>query len=148
MSEFRNNITKTEQTERDSYLEFIDYRFCNNNLIEFKIKEPKYLGGVARFKNLDFLTLKKLLDLGYINLEEKHNNAPTVAEFFKFMRNNPEYLAFGYTVERNRNDCRISIRGIEHNGNYNNNSKEDFYKLFFNADEVLFNSETQFCLYK
>lgn len=148
MSKFKNNITEIEQIERDSYLEFVDYRFSNNNLIEIKIKEPKYLGGVARFKNLNFLTLKKLLDLGYIDLEEKHNNAPTIAEFYKFMKNNPEYLAFGYTVTQSREDCRISIRGIEHNGNFNNSSKKDFYELFFNADEFLFNSETQFCLYK
>lgn len=148
MIKFRNNITEIEQTQRDGYLNFIDYIFKNNNLIEIKLKEPKYVGGVARFKDLDFLTLKKLIELGYIDLEEKHNKAPTISEFLEFMKNNPEYLAFGYTVDQNRDDCRISIKGVEHNGSFNSNSKKDFYKLFFNADELLFNSETQFCLYK
>ena len=95
-----------------------------------------YVGGVRRFEGLSLEKLRQLVGLKFIDLEEYHNNSPTVREFIEFMEKYEEYNAIGYTVSIDREDYCIGLDGIEKKEPAD--SKEEiikFTKLFEWADE-------------
>jgi len=101
------------------------------------IENQKYLGGIARFVSLTIERLEELIENTFVNLDDKQNEAPTIREFYEFMKKYPCVKAHGYAVDKNRNDYRISIEGLHHVGN--DISKElqlDFMKLCRKADDL------------
>jgi len=70
-------------------------------------------GSYVQFSNLNVETLKTLIDSNFADPEENQNDSPTIAEFFEFMREYPEYKAHGYAIGLVRSDYRISIEGLD-----------------------------------
>lgn len=70
-------------------------------------------GGIARFSGIHLPTLKKLIDLGYADPQETQNDSPTIQEFLEFMSVYPNVTVHGYVVSPYREDCRVSVEGIE-----------------------------------
>ena len=105
--------------------------------------EPRfYTGGIRRFENLNLEKLKKLVDLKFVDVEEYQNDSPTIREFIKFMEKYPDYSAMGYVVSIERSDYRFSLDGIEKKiGAASGTEKNEFKKLFGDADEFESNSE-------
>lgn len=60
---------------------------------------------------LDALKKANLLDL-----EQTQNDSPSVRAILEFMRNNPRFVATGYVIGSHREDCRVSIEGLEYRG--------------------------------
>lgn len=146
MNKSIHKLTSAQQHERDAFLQFVRYNF-NNQRFE-KTKVPKYSGGSARYKDLNVFDLKKLIDLGYMDVNDKQNNAPTTKEFLLFMEKNPFFLAHGYAVKGDREDCRVVIEGLEHHGSIKKETlKNDFLKLFHDADDLVFYDDFQYCWY-
>lgn len=70
-------------------------------------------GGIASFSGIHLPTLKKLIDLGFADPEEAQNDSPTIGAFLEFMSVYPNVTVLGYVVSPNREDCRVSVEGIE-----------------------------------
>lgn len=105
--------------------------------ILLRIRIQEYLAGTARFSGLTIETLEELIKNNFVNLDDKQNEAPTIQEFYEFMKKYPCVKAHGYAVDRGRSDYRVSIEGLDHAGN--DISKElqlDFIKLCRKADEL------------
>lgn len=97
-----------------------------------------YIGGMRRFENLSLDALKQLVDLNYINLNEKQNKCPSVREILEFMEKYPDYTTHGYVISAKRNDYRVSLEGVEKKTPAASlEERTDFDKLFKNPDEVV-----------
>jgi len=73
----------------------------------------KSCGGTFRYKDMSIDELEQLIKNGFIDLDERQNDSPTVEEFREFMKKYPDALAHGYVVSNDRPDVRVSIEGIE-----------------------------------
>ena len=72
-----------------------------------------YMGGARHFRYMNVDTLKKLINKGYIELDECQNCSPSTREFFDFMQEYPAFTAHGYAIIDTRDDYRVTIEGIE-----------------------------------
>ena len=102
--------------------------------------DPKHYeyGGVASFSDLPLGKIEELVNEGFLSLRERQNASPTVAEYIAFVKDhNPNNWSFhGYVVSPDRNDCRVSIEGIESNGPLSKDDLIDFLLLFSWANEL------------
>lgn len=94
----------TDSWERDSIIDD-----------EADVYDEKPIGGIKRFTRLATSGVNELERLNLIDINERQNNAPSIAEFQKFANEHPNNnISFdGYTVVPERNDCRISIDAIQ-----------------------------------
>lgn len=100
--------------------------------------EPdKYLGGIRRFSDMDYETLKELVDKGYADPEESHNDAPSIETLLEFLKEHEDFYVGGYAVSPNRDDFRVSIDTIESESSAqdNWNTLVEFVNMFRFADE-------------
>lgn len=75
--------------------------------------EEKWAGGIKRF-SISPSVLKQLLEEGFVDPEDRQNEAPTAREFSEFFDNasDPdEWRVSGYAISHDREDYRISIEG-------------------------------------
>jgi hypothetical protein len=105
-----------------------------------------YSGGIKRFDNLNLETLENLVKENFVELDDQQNNAPSIAEMMNFMIKYPKVTAHGYAVDVNRPDYRISLEGLNYQGETTNQMIEDFSDLFEDADEFEI-SNGLFCWY-
>lgn len=103
-------------------------------------------GGCTNFKFINVQTLKELVKKGYLDPEDKQNDAPTVGEFIKFMEKYPEFEAHGYIIDNKREDRRISIEGVS-GCPQSEEAKEAFEEMFLNADEFNIEDDEYYCWY-
>ena len=89
------------------------------------------------FKDLSLGTLKKLFDSGEINPEDRQNESPTNAEFFKFMKKHPRFTAHGYICLSPRPDARIGIEGLDYKGRVTISLIIEFSRLSARADDLI-----------
>ena len=94
----------------------------------------KYSGGIRHFEDLDYETLKYLMDQNFIRPDDCQNCAPYASEIVDFVANHPNFTAHGYAVSPTRGDYRITIEGVELRGDYDRYTLLDFIKLFRFAD--------------
>jgi len=101
------------------------------------IVRANYSGGVERYRGLTLNKLRELIDNRFVDLDERQNNSPTIAEFYEFMKDHLEVKAHGYVVDASRDDYRVSIEGLEFNGPVVMSTMLDFVKLCRYADEFV-----------
>lgn len=119
-----------------------------DKLIFGRYRPSKYkFGGTCHFDDLDVDNLEKLIEQNFIDLQGKHNLAPTVEEIYAFMKKYPQYTAHGYTVSADRQDYRVSLEGVE-KGVPSDSVDEfkDYMELFRHADEM--NVGTMYCRFE
>ncbi len=75
-------------------------------------KNVEDLGGTQQFRGLDAERLETLVREGLADVNDKHNDAPTLDEFLTLLKREPRLRAHGYSVSSARDDCRVSIEGI------------------------------------
>ena len=63
------------------------------------------------FEKLPLSVLKELVNLGFADVDEQQNNAPSIGEFIEVMGDT--FTAHGYAVNHDRDDVRVSIEGLE-----------------------------------
>jgi hypothetical protein len=95
-------VYNMDQDRRDSLIPFKNDRW-----------NAGYLGGIRRYEGLDVEVLGQLINEGFVDLEERQNNAPTIRRFYNFMKRYPEFKAHGYVVDKEREDYRLSVEGVE-----------------------------------
>lgn len=121
------------QTERDRLI------FGDNS--------PRYGGGMARFEELDVVTLKKLIELDYADPQDKQNEAPTIAAFVELLERHAtedsDLTAHGYVIHKERDDYRVSIEGIEGTTRFSEGLL-DILKVCVSADEFEVQSDLVF----
>lgn len=138
-------------------MERIRYKYLNEQVANFrdmllfgeKYDTSKYIGGVRHFGEITLETLERLVDAGLADKDDCQNNAPSIEEFMKFIRERTSdgWYLHGYAVSADRDDCRISIEGcgcrIE---GYSAEDVEDFVYMFRYADDFVISGEL-FCWY-
>ena len=109
------------------------------------LKEKDFFGGVEHCEfSLERLT--GFLDIGFIELEYKCNNSPTVKTFYKFGKRAEAYGALvgyiGFLESMSRENARLVIDGIKVTAFPDSASLiMDFSQTFHEADEFTTNSE-------
>lgn len=94
-----------------------------------------YMGGCRRFGCLSLDKLKQLVDMGFVDVEDRQNNSPSIAEFMQWMEDYDGYYVSGYVISNKRDDYRISIETITKHVDIDNAQEMyDFYKVFGHAD--------------
>ncbi len=80
---------------------------------------PNYGGGIALFAFLPLDTLTTLIKEGFADENVQQNwTAPTTRQFVQFMTQHPGFTASGYVVEEAREDCRVTITGLDIRGDH------------------------------
>ena len=108
-------------------------------------------------------TVEALIEKGYLSPDGRKNNSPAVSEFIKFCKDHSDikWLFHGFAVSPVRGDTEIVIEGIHStimvylprcNGKtlYLGDiarCKEDFERVFANADELVTNEQYLWCWY-
>lgn len=128
-------LTEEEEVERDQMI--------------FGMYDPEEYkrGGIRSFSRVDPKTVAALVEKGYANPDEAQNNSPCIQEFLDFCEQHPktDYTLSGYTVSRERADCRVSVDQIigildmSKEGVTLNDAIEEilaFYERFRYADEI------------
>ena len=120
------------------FMKFSEYNH-DQELRDSKLstEEPwsaKYLSGVRRFKDMDYQTLKWMVDNRFADPEEYQNNSPTIAEFLAFLKEHTNFRAIGYVVSLDRADYRLSVEGIT-GIDLNRDDIMDFCEFVHDADE-------------
>lgn len=106
---------------------------------------PEYLGGCQSFKGLTLSQLNLLLDENFIDPEECQNCSPDTMEFKAFLEMYPEVTLHGYIVTPNRHDYRITIEGLEYEGEVSKEMLGDFIDRFRFADDFSYGDEYLYC---
>ena len=107
--------------------------------------ETQYTGGIRRFENLDAVHLKKLIELKFIDNNDRQNMAPSTEKIMKFISRYKGYTVHGYAVSPERDDYRISIEGVYKNKPAESYAeRHEFNTLFADADELETN-EKMYC---
>ena len=104
-------------------------------------------GGTRSFEGLDFSTAEALLLEGYLDENDSQNCSPTAKQFFEIMSKYPSITAHGYAVSPERNDCRVTIEGIEYNGIITWNMRADLIELCRYADTFDMTEDSFYCWY-
>ena len=73
---------------------------------------------ILRFDNLTLEVFGDLIYYQYVELNGCFNSSPTTLQFFNFMAKYPKIMAHGYVVTPKRQDCRITIEGLEGQGKF------------------------------
>lgn len=106
---------------------------------------PEYLGGCQSFEGLTLSQLDLLLDENFIDPEECQNCSPDTMEFKEFLEKYPEATLHGYIVTPERDDYRITIEGLEYQGDVSMELLGDFIDEFRTADDFIHNNDYLYC---
>ena len=89
-----------------------DYKL-RDKIIKINIDWAKNASNTIDFHGLKSQELKQLVDNNFIDPLDRQNNAPTVREFYEYLKLHPEFTVAGYAVGPSRSDYRISITALE-----------------------------------
>lgn len=106
------------------------------DIIVFGEYDPKkYMGGIRQFEGLSFETVKKLLELGYMDPEETQNGSPTAEKMMAYAEEWGDYTFDGYVVSIDRCDYRVNLTAISKTAADGVDELKAFTKMFRHADE-------------
>lgn len=138
----RLNITYTleEYIPTDNFTYNPDYQTRDNIIFDKQIDWEEVGGGAKNFYNLSLDKLLSLIKLNFANITQKHNEAPSIGEFFTFAETQATkgytFTFEGYAIMPKRYDYRVSIDGIIFNGDYQNQLLADFGNFVGAPDEL------------
>jgi hypothetical protein len=74
---------------------------------------PGYSGGIRRYSGLTVEVLEQLIAEGFVDVNERQNESPSIAEFLEFAKLTPQSVfLIGYAVAKDRSDYRLSVEGV------------------------------------
>lgn len=127
------NLIDLDIVERDELLELFFVR--------------DWCGGIRCFERLPLVALDILVKRGWADPSDTQNNSPSLGEMLEFMRKFPEVTAHGYAVEAKRFDCRVTVEGLEYDGEPSEEMKAEFTRVFRKADNFICNNKKLYCWY-
>jgi hypothetical protein len=95
-------------------------------------------GDLRQFKRLPLEVLQKLIDGGFVDMDE-WNDCPGVDSLFlPYLEKHPSYRAHGYVISADRDDTRVTVEGIESSGPLSGADIKEFIYTFkaAGADEI------------
>lgn len=95
----------------------------------------KYGGGIRHFEDLGYDDLKYLMEQRFISYNDYQNGSPCAGDIMHFMEDYTKFTAHGYAVSPTRGDYRITIEGVELQGDYDHETLLAFIEMFRFADE-------------
>lgn len=107
------------------------------------IDDLKYgAGGLTRISNVTLEQITTLNNEGFLDVNDRQGNGPTVTKFIEFLENHPNFCLEGYIITPKRSDYRVSFDTIVGN-DCSDEDVNDFNKTFKkNADEF---EDGQYC---
>ncbi|QHW33230.1 hypothetical protein GZH47_22200 [Paenibacillus rhizovicinus] len=122
----------------ESFKYNLDYKTRDSLLkVEIDWENRALMRRVVRFEPVRINVLEKLMELKFIDPEERHNDAPSIQLFYEFLRKHQSVFVYGYVVSPFRNDYRVSIEGmtvIEED--ITECLKKDFFEFNKTASEI------------
>ena len=106
-----------------------------DNIIFGEYDEEKYMGGARYFESVSTETIKKLMELNYLDPNESQNDSPTAGEMIEFAERYGDYEFGGYVISSKRNDYRVNLTTISKLQPVEYEEEMDFIKKFRFADE-------------
>ncbi len=97
--------------------------------------EEKYMGGARYFKSVSTETIKKLMELNYLDPNESQNDSPTAGEMIEFAERYGDYEFGGYVIALKRSDYRVNLTTISKSQPVDREEELAFIKRFRFADE-------------
>jgi len=100
--------------------------------------------GIGHFSGLTPERYEKLLAHGFIVPDDCQNYSPPADEMYNFCKLKSGFTMHGYAVSREREDCRISIEGVEGRAD-TLPAIASFVNSFRRADDFTINWEDGYC---
>lgn len=94
-----------------------------------------------RFSGLTLETLKQLFKEKFIEPDDSQNSAPTAEQMLEFMEKHPGVTAHGYAVHHSREDYRVTIEGLEYEGDVDTELMGEFAEFANGADSLTLNGK-------
>lgn len=97
-----------------------------------------YMGGIRRFEDMSYETLKLLVAEGFVDVEECQNLSPSIQDMMQFAEKyGKNYMFDGYVVSDKRDDYRVSVDGFKHIGPFEDfNEQNAFADFCSEADDL------------
>lgn len=128
-------LTEAEEAERES-------------ILHPEGSDGIFRGGISHYSGLTPDRMRILLEKGYALEDESHNDCPSIGECVEFCERHPGFTMHGYSVSRERNDCRVSVEGVEGEpGCLDEAGLQDFVDVFRFADDFCIGgkNESYYC---
>lgn len=93
-------------------------------------------GGICRLGEVTVQDIEFLLENNFINPGERYNNSPSTMEIFEFLKENPKFVAFGYTVSPDREGYGVVLEGVICKKTLTVDELKEFVKFARFADEL------------
>lgn len=117
-----------------------DYQTRDNIIFGQQIDWEEECGGAKFFEDLTLDQLHNLIKHNFVDITQKHNEAPSIGEFFTFTETQAAkgyvFTFEGYAIMPQRHDYRVSVDGIIFNGDYSNQLLTDFGEFVGAPDEL------------
>ena len=110
---------------------------ARDTLIFGEVNPKAYRGGIRYFDGLSLSALHELFAKGFIDANDRQNDAPAASQILAFMERYPDYTAHGYAVTLDRTDYRVTLEGVTKGAPADSiDELEDFTTLFKDADTL------------
>ena len=131
----------------------LDYTKRDELIFGRQLEPDEMFGGVAHFGSGNYcagplLTIdkaKQLINDGFLDPEDVQNYNPTAKEFVDFCSQYPQVKMHGYVVSSQRDDCRVTIEGLECQNDITEQLIIDFSNKFNDADNFSVDENNLFC---
>ena len=131
--------------------ELIDFSYNRDDKFRQRIMgiETNYDTEVVQFRGMNLEKLNELVENGFIDLNERQNEAPAIREFREFLmqHSDEEISLHGYFVSPDRADYRITVEGIEACFDRMTDFADALNATFGNADVVKICGNHFYCWY-
>lgn len=101
--------------------------------------------GISHFEGVSGYDMQMLIDEGYAEPNGVQNDSPTLREFVNLAADFGGATLHGYAVSAFRDDCRISVEGMEVRGPVSDANQTKFLKAFRQADELDVSDSGAYC---
>lgn len=132
---------------RNTKLDKEDEALRDEILAPYYTKGARWSGrgtDIIHFDGLPERDLRRLVNANLALEDDRQNYAPTLGELLVFMEAHPgRFLAHGYAVDAQREDCRVTLEGLRSGRDaLNLYDMVDFLLLCGSADELEVSKET------
>lgn len=99
-----------------------------------------YTGGTLMFEYMPYKDLKKLVDEGFANKRNRHNEAPSTGWCIKFLEKHQNFTVGGYATKLDSKFYGVYIDRLDGISYWNSNEIKDFIDIAITSDEPIIHS--------
>ena len=140
ISSSATRVQSSPFTPRQRFIYNRDSRTRDTIIFGKPIDWDNDLGGAYYFDELTVEQLEQLVNQQFADPAERQNFSPTLGEFLAFAQTQKskgfEFRFEGYVISPKREDYRVSIDGLQFQGDCSYQVITDFHAIAYNADEL------------